>query len=111
MGWQAQQLQDLQLQGSEWCHVVQATVWELNDSQIDVRKRLQEPFGRRGSGALLGVLWVQTNQGGLGLLEAPPDDELNERQHTDGQAEQMGQADHLVIPFDKEWGQGQRSSF
>ena len=47
-----------------------------DDGQRHIRKRFQEPLCRRLVGHLLLVVWVQTGECGLLLLQRPPQHKL-----------------------------------
>src|SRR2546423_12128739 len=73
-----------------------------DDGQRHIRKRLQEPLCRRLVGHLLLVFWVQTGECGLLLLQRPPQQKLQDRQHADPERQQVREALNLLVALDKE---------
>jgi hypothetical protein len=75
----------------------------MHNGQCDLAEGLEEPFSGRVIDALPEVLGEQAHQLLLVLFEIAADYEFHQGEEAEGNAQQMGQADHLVVTFDKEW--------
>ena len=73
-----------------------------DDGQRNARKRFQEPFSRWLIGHLVLVLWVQTRESGLLLLQRPSQDKLRNRSHPDTERQQVREALNVLVELDKQ---------
>jgi hypothetical protein len=72
----------------------------LDDRQRNVRKRLQDPLSHGRVGPLVLVLWVQTGESDLLLLQRPSQDKLRARSHPDTERQQGCEALHGLVELD-----------
>jgi len=50
------------------------------------------------------VLWVQTGEASLRLLQRPAQDKLRDREHTDTERQQVREAFNVLVELDKQRG-------
>ena len=74
----------------------------LDDRQRHGRKRFQDPLRRGLVGPLGLVLWVQTWESGLILLERPSQDKRRDRSHTPTKRPQIREALNGLVARDKQ---------
>src|SRR5882724_5213401 len=75
-----------------------------DDRQRNGRKGFQNPLCCWFVGHLLLVVWGQTGEAGLGLLQRPAPDTLRDCEHTDTERQQGREACKLLVALDKERG-------
>ena len=73
----------------------------MDNAQIDILKLLQQALGSGIVDALFGVVFDQTRQRLVVLLEFSMDNELNQGKSVDGDAQQICQTSSLVVVVDR----------